>query len=171
MAELRFCSSQPFIAVFTTTSSSVAELQEFIHSVSNPRSTKVIKGLGKVMAFYEDSGAERQALHTLQHTSLPTGAPIDCHYVPDVSTKDPSLMQNYNLKVPKTEKNWLISPPGSPPLGWSPIPEESPNSLHLAHDLQLRLDQLGNTYLDNSDTGPRIVISDVDSSRASPHAS
>ncbi|WBW74148.1 serine/threonine protein phosphatase (calcipressin) regulatory subunit Rcn1 [Schizosaccharomyces osmophilus] len=157
--------------VFTTTSSTVEELREFIHSVSNPNSTKVIKGLGKVLAFYENSGAERQALHTLQYTTLPSGTPIDCHYVPDVSAKDPSLMQNSSLKVPKSEKNWLISPPGSPPLGWTPIKEESPNSAHLAHDLQLRLDQLGNGILENADTGPRIVISDADSSRSSPHAS
>ncbi|EPX72737.1 calcipressin [Schizosaccharomyces octosporus yFS286] len=156
--------------VFTTTSRTVEELREFIHSFSSPSSTKVIKGLGKVLAFYNDSSAERLALHTLQYTTLPSGTPIDCHYVPDVSAKDPSLMQSSSLKVPKSEKNWLISPPGSPPLGWTPIQEESPNSDYLAHDLQLRLDQLGNSIIENADTGPRIVISDADSSRSSPQA-
>lgn len=39
------------------------------------------------------------------------------------------------LKPPAVEKNFLISPPGSPPIGWEQIKEDPPNSTPLAEDL------------------------------------
>ncbi|KAE8213067.1 hypothetical protein CF327_g3367 [Tilletia walkeri] len=39
------------------------------------------------------------------------------------------------LAVPTTDKNFLISPPGSPPVGWEPIKEDPPNRDTLAWDL------------------------------------
>ena len=39
------------------------------------------------------------------------------------------------LTVPKNEKNWLRSPPGSPPLGWKTTEEDSPNLTALSLDL------------------------------------
>jgi hypothetical protein len=46
------------------------------------------------------------------------------------------------LKVPELEKNFLISPPGSPPVGWEPAKEEPPNSTPLADDIVAALRQL-----------------------------
>lgn len=40
-----------------------------------------------------------------------------------------------HLPVPATDKNFLISPPGSPPVGWEPIREDPPNTNTLADDL------------------------------------
>ncbi|KAF9099671.1 hypothetical protein BGX29_006985 [Mortierella sp. GBA35] len=47
------------------------------------------------------------------------------------------------LHPPELEKNWLISPPGSPPIGWSQVREDPPNSLHLAEDLVKALLEMG----------------------------
>ena len=49
---------------------------------------------------------------------------------------------NIYLRPPKHEKNFLISPPGSPPVGWEPIEEEPPNPTPLADDLMAALKKL-----------------------------
>jgi hypothetical protein len=48
---------------------------------------------------------------------------------------------NY-LRPPALEKNFLISPPGSPPVGWVPIREDPPNPTPLADDLIAALRKL-----------------------------
>ena len=40
-----------------------------------------------------------------------------------------------HLRPPAIEKNFLISPPGSPPVGWEQTREEPPNDAPLAEDL------------------------------------
>jgi len=49
--------------------------------------------------------------------------------------------QNY-LRPPATDKNFLISPPGSPPVGWEQIREDPPNATPLADDLMDALRKL-----------------------------
>lgn len=49
------------------------------------------------------------------------------------------------LAVPSTDKNFLISPPGSPPIGWEPIREDPPNRDTLADDLMRALADLRDT--------------------------
>lgn len=50
--------------------------------------------------------------------------------------------ESSHLAPPALEKNFLISPPGSPPVGWEPIREEPPNSTPLAADLVSALERL-----------------------------
>jgi len=47
-----------------------------------------------------------------------------------------------HLRPPAIEKNFLISPPGSPPVGWEPIKEDPPNPTPLADDLIAALRKL-----------------------------
>ena len=49
--------------------------------------------------------------------------------------------RNY-LQPPAIEKNFLISPPGSPPIGWEPVREDPPNTTPLAEDLVQALRKL-----------------------------
>jgi hypothetical protein len=52
------------------------------------------------------------------------------------------------LQVPELEKNWLISPPGSPPVGWQQIREDPPNATVLPHDLSHALLSLSEDFDD-----------------------
>lgn len=47
-----------------------------------------------------------------------------------------------HLRPPAIEKNFLISPPGSPPIGWEQIVEDPPNVAPLAEDLITALRKL-----------------------------
>jgi hypothetical protein len=51
------------------------------------------------------------------------------------------------LEPPVLEKNWLISPPGSPQEGWVQIEEDPPNSETLHVDIQSALDRLAEELL------------------------
>jgi hypothetical protein len=52
------------------------------------------------------------------------------------------IPQTNYLQPPAIEKNFLISPPGSPPIGWEPVKEDPPNATPLAEDLIHALRQL-----------------------------
>jgi hypothetical protein len=43
----------------------------------------------------------------------------------------------FYLQVPENPRMHLISPPGSPPVGWEPEPESVPNPCALASDVQI----------------------------------
>lgn len=55
---------------------------------------------------------------------------------------DSTIPDANRLRPPAQEKNFLISPPGSPPVGWEPIVEDPPNSCPLADDLVAALEKL-----------------------------
>lgn len=57
----------------------------------------------------------------------------------DLEGKSPD---DQHLRPPAIEKNFLISPPGSPPVGWEPIKEDPPNPTPLADDLIAALRKL-----------------------------
>ncbi|KAJ7174351.1 Calcipressin, partial [Mycena filopes] len=66
---------------------------------------------------------------------------------------------NY-LRPPAIEKNFLISPPGSPPVGWEPIKEEPPNATPLADDLMAALRKL--QVDERNVSGPEVLIEPED---------
>ncbi|GJJ11801.1 hypothetical protein Clacol_006039 [Clathrus columnatus] len=65
---------------------------------------------------------------------------------------NPDEDDNINhLAPPAIEKNFLISPPGSPPEGWEQIPEDPPNAVPLADDLIAALRRLQEEQLIRGD--------------------
>ena len=70
---------------------------------------------------------------------------------------------NIYLRPPEHEKNFLISPPGSPPVGWEPIREEPPNPTPLADDLMAALKKLKvQEETRHRGPGPEVLIAPED---------
>jgi hypothetical protein len=79
--------------------------------------------------------------------------------------------ENY-LMPPPVEKNFLISPPGSPPVGWEAVREDPPNVTPLADDLiealkKLQVHQKRKSSLElvlepNEESGVGVYVEDFD---------
>ena len=119
-----------------------------------------------IVVFYNPDGAERalqandpyyfpstastpeitlrvfRGAHTMLVPVQLSGPPPDRFY--DVDSDDESAIfeSPVHLRPPVPERNFLISPPGSPPVGWEQTHEEPPNEVPLAEDLQRSLEQL-----------------------------
>lgn len=68
---------------------------------------------------------------------LPFSFPLSPPFLFPQHTMSPT-----HLAPPPLSKNFLISPPGSPPEGWEPITEDPPNDRTLAEDLAGALTKL-----------------------------
>ncbi|TFY81601.1 hypothetical protein EWM64_g2411 [Hericium alpestre] len=78
------------------------------------------------------------------------GEPTPIDQQPPKDGPDP-----HYLRPPAIEKNFLISPPGSPPVGWEPMKEEPPNVTPLADDLIAALRKL---HLVEARSGPQVLV-------------
>jgi len=65
-------------------------------------------------------------------------------------------MDEHYLCPPVQERNFLISPPGSPPVGWEQIQEDPPNATPLADDLIAALRKL--ELQRNRGSGPEVLL-------------
>ncbi|KAF8528147.1 Calcipressin [Hysterangium stoloniferum] len=108
-----------------------------------------------IIVYYENDAAEEGKLNLddlLTDRSLysakvvlrvyragPTPIPVHDDYS---DPNAPHRKDPYHLAPPSTEKNFLISPPGSPPVGWEQMKEDPPNATPLADDLIAALARL-----------------------------
>jgi hypothetical protein len=72
--------------------------------------------------------------HTVLFSVQLSGPPPDRFYDVDLD-KNAILELTFFLRPPVPEQNFLISLPGSPPVGWEQTQEVPPNDVHLAEDL------------------------------------
>lgn len=89
---------------------------------------------------------------------------------PIVAFGDSSVPAANYLQPPAVDKNFLISPPGSPPVGWEQIKEDPPNPTPLADDLMEALRKLQTharrpsleVLLDPQEAGVGVYVEDWD---------
>ncbi|KAF9164425.1 carbohydrate-binding module 1 protein [Mortierella sp. AD011] len=99
-----------------------------------------IKSFYRVFVVYHSTLDAEQTKAQLHNTTF-EGTTIRVYFGQHTEiSEDPATRY---LHPPELEKNWLISPPGSPPIGWSQVREDPPNSVHLADDLVKALLEIG----------------------------
>ncbi|KAG0234894.1 hypothetical protein BGW41_000964 [Actinomortierella wolfii] len=99
-----------------------------------------IKSFLRVFVVYE-STFDAQRAKAIMHNTHFDGANLRVYFGQHTDlTMDPA---RHYLQPPELEKNWLISPPGSPPVGWTQVREDPPNSVNLADDLVKALLEMG----------------------------
>ncbi|KAG0053961.1 carbohydrate-binding module 1 protein [Gryganskiella cystojenkinii] len=99
-----------------------------------------IKSFYRVFVVYRSTFDAQRAKATLHNTEF-EGTTLRVYFGQHTEINiDPS---RHYLHPPELEKNWLISPPGSPPVGWSQVREDPPNAFHLADDLVKALLEMG----------------------------
>ncbi|KAF9228816.1 Calcipressin [Gyrodon lividus] len=99
-----------------------------------------------IVVYYNEDSAEQAKRNCDPLTIQPTLGPTTTLRVfradrsPIITGSSPT--DEHLLRPPPLEKNFLISPPGSPPVGWEPIREQPPNTATLAGDLIAALKKL-----------------------------
>ncbi|KAJ7589504.1 calcineurin-binding protein [Mycena floridula] len=101
-----------------------------------------LPGFGRILVVYvNDEAAEAAKLEcdTIQLDATEDRPEV----ILRVYRADPNPIATTSyLQPPAIEKNFLISPPGSPPVGWEQIREDPPNVTPLADDLIAALKKL-----------------------------
>ncbi|KAL0569909.1 hypothetical protein V5O48_012055 [Marasmius crinis-equi] len=138
-----------------------------------------LQGFGRILVVYEEEDVAEKAKNVSDPIVVKASESVRTEdIVLRVYRADPNPListmesENYHLQPPTTEKNFLISPPGSPPVGWEPIKEDPPNATPLADDLVAALQSLqlqqtdGGTgveiLLDATESGVSVVVEDCD---------
>ncbi|KAG9098686.1 carbohydrate-binding module 1 protein [Ceratobasidium sp. 370] len=119
-------------------------LRDLFTSYGQLHSWAPLRGLGRIiLVYWNERHAEDAKLGT---DGLNLG--VDLQSPPLVlrvfrgAPTPTQAPQPATLAVPALEKNFLISPPGSPPVGWEPVVEDPPNRDALASDLMDALRRL-----------------------------
>ncbi|KAF8265329.1 Calcipressin [Lactarius quietus] len=119
-------------------------LRDHFASHGTIRAWAPLRTFSRVVVVYEsEDSADEAKTHS-------DGLPIDATpetpaFILRVFRADPTPATppgGKHLRPPAIEKNFLISPPGSPPVGWEQVVEDPPNVTPLADDLIAALRKL-----------------------------
>ncbi|KXS11906.1 Calcipressin-domain-containing protein [Gonapodya prolifera JEL478] len=104
-----------------------------------------LASFGRCLVVYEATDQAMRARIMLERDKMFSGK---VYYGEHTS---PESLEGDSLQVPENERNWLISPPGSPPIGWVQTREAGPNYRVLSDDFVQRFAELDLDTLDLGD--------------------
>lgn len=148
-------------------SESLAELRALIDGIAKTIHWVPIRSFARIVAVFRDSDSAKHIRELLDNEYVMEQR-IRVYY----GDETPLELRDSFLHPPALTKNWLISPPGSPPVGWSQIREDPPNAHILPEDLVTALHAVTKTgrtrassftLLEKNEAGPGITVEDVDS--------
>ncbi|KAJ3158011.1 hypothetical protein HDU89_000393 [Geranomyces variabilis] len=91
-----------------------------------------LKAFGRALVVYKRTADAQSARRLMHETDVVAGSRVRVYFGQHTDTShllDPSLGTHIDhLRVPALERNFLLSPPGSPPIDWVQIRESSPVS-------------------------------------------
>ncbi|KAI0034979.1 Calcipressin, partial [Vararia minispora EC-137] len=119
-------------------------LRQHFEEAGQIHSWAPLRAFGRVILVYYDEEAAEAAKLGLDGIVIDATASTP-QFTLRVFRGDPTpitAVPDMYLHPPAIEKNFLISPPGSPPVGWEPIKEDPPNAAPLAEDLIAALRRL-----------------------------
>ena len=120
---------------------------------AHTEAASVKRALDRLVLEYEDNDKSILRVYFASETPLST--------LPDgMLCPTRSLDGVQYLEPPPPVREFLISPPGSPPVGWEPVAEESPNTKTLAEDLMKALTRLAEEQSaeERAAEGPVLII-------------
>jgi hypothetical protein len=112
-------------------------IRDVLQPYSHLERLVAIKSFGRILAVFNDTNVAIQIKTTLHLTKLPGhdfimgvyyGQHTDLHQLNQENNSN-------NLRVPELQKNFLISPPGSPAIGWIQTIESDPVSGGITEDI------------------------------------
>nr|CAG4644374.1 EOG090X0FJX [Lepidurus arcticus] len=108
--------------------------------------------------FTSPSATAADAARIHLHQSVFAGSPINVYFAQPIILKSATAQQAY-LQLPPPVRQFLISPPASPPVDWAPGPESEPI---INYDLLAALAKLGpgeaHELHPSSESHPSIVV-------------
>jgi len=142
----------------------IATLREQFESLAPIHTWAPLRAFGRIFLVYYDDDAAEIAKASCDGISIEATASTP-QFILRVFRGDPTPINvsdiDRYLRPPAIEKNFLISPPGSPPVGWEQIKEDPPNVTPLADDLIAALRKLQLTQR-SAVAGPELVLNPED---------
>jgi hypothetical protein len=119
-------------------------LRDHFASHGKIRAWAPLRTFSRVIVVYEseDSADEAKTHSDGLHIDATPETPAFVLRVFRADPTPPTPPGGAHLRPPAIEKNFLISPPGSPPVGWEQVVEDPPNVTPLADDLIAALRKL-----------------------------
>lgn len=154
-------------------------LRQYFEGFGEIHTWAPLKAFGRILVVYYDEEAVELAKEGSDGLFIDTAG---AH--PGVTIRvyraDPTPLEQLDsrdlLRPPQLEKNFLISPPGSPPVGWEQIREDPPNSTPLADDLiaalnRLQVEREGPVVIETeNEEGITIFVEDCDREADDPQS-
>ncbi|KAI5698972.1 protein sarah isoform X2 [Diaphorina citri] len=98
------------------------QIETLLSQFGKPKSFQYLKSFRRMRVNYESSAAAAKARINL-HQSVFASSKINVYFVQPMTPFDSA---DQHLQPPAPTKQFLISPPSSPPVGWEPRPESEP---------------------------------------------